>query len=148
MSFCFSVQSSTGGIKLTGENLSTQGETCPGATLSTTNPTWTEPGSNLSLCGDRPVTNCLSHGTAIGSQYSSGQYQGCTNPRRHVTTATRFCTVVPNIYGSSVWNLLHITLLTPTILRWCLDFWKICALRTDRPLCVCGGGGGGGRECT
>jgi hypothetical protein len=34
-------------MKLTGENRSTLGKTCPSATLSTTNPTWTpgiEPG--------------------------------------------------------------------------------------------------------
>jgi hypothetical protein len=52
-------------MKLTGENRSTQGKTCPSATLSTTNPTWTEPGSNPGLRGGRPATNCLSHGTAL-----------------------------------------------------------------------------------
>ena len=30
--------------------------------------------------------------------------------------------------GTSVWNLLHITLLTPKILKWLLDFWKTCQL--------------------
>jgi hypothetical protein len=33
-------------MKLTGENRSTQGKTCPSATLSTTNPTWTDLGWN------------------------------------------------------------------------------------------------------
>jgi len=42
--------------------------------------------------------------------------------------ATRFCVVAPNICGSSVWNLLHITVLVPRILSWLPDFWKICAL--------------------
>jgi hypothetical protein len=51
-------------MKLTGENRSTRGKTCPSATLSTTVPTWTDPGSNLDLCGERPATNRLSHGTA------------------------------------------------------------------------------------
>jgi hypothetical protein len=32
-------------MKLTGENRSTRGKTCPSATVSTTNPTWTDPGS-------------------------------------------------------------------------------------------------------
>jgi hypothetical protein len=41
-------------MKLTGENRSTRGKTCPSATLSTTNPTWTEPGSN-------PVTRIYLH---------------------------------------------------------------------------------------
>ena len=35
--------------------------------------------------------------------------------------------VAPSICGPSVWNLLHVTLLAPIILRWVLDFWKICA---------------------
>jgi hypothetical protein len=51
-------------MKLTGENRSTRRKTCPSATLSTTNPTWTDPGSNPGLSGERPVTNRLSHGTA------------------------------------------------------------------------------------
>ena len=52
-------------MKLTGENRSTRGKTCPSATLSTTNPTWTGPGSNLGLRGERLATNRLSHGTAF-----------------------------------------------------------------------------------
>jgi hypothetical protein len=34
---------------------------------------------------------------------------------------------MPNIGGSSVRNLLHVTLLVPRILRILLDFWKVCA---------------------
>jgi hypothetical protein len=33
-------------MKLTGESRSTRGKICPSATLSTTNPTWTDLGSN------------------------------------------------------------------------------------------------------
>jgi hypothetical protein len=51
-------------MKLTGENRSTRGKTCPSATLSATNPTWTDPGSNPGLRGERPATNGLSRGTA------------------------------------------------------------------------------------
>ena len=40
------------------------GKTCPSATLSTINPTWTDQGSNQGLRGERPATNRLSHGTA------------------------------------------------------------------------------------
>jgi hypothetical protein len=47
-----------------GENRSTRGKTCPSATLSTINPTWTEPGSNPGIRSNRPATNRLSHGTA------------------------------------------------------------------------------------
>jgi hypothetical protein len=52
-------------MKLTEENRSTRGKTCPSATLSTTNPTRTDPGSNLGLRGERPATNRLSHDTAL-----------------------------------------------------------------------------------
>jgi hypothetical protein len=51
-------------MKLTGENRSTCGKTCPSTTLSTTNPIWTDPGSNPGLGGERPATNRLSHDTA------------------------------------------------------------------------------------
>jgi hypothetical protein len=49
---------------LTGKIRSTRGKTCPSATLSTTNPTWTDPESNPCLRGERPATNRLNHGTA------------------------------------------------------------------------------------
>lgn len=39
-------------------------EKCTSATLYTTNPTWTGPGSNPGLCNERSVTNYLSHGKA------------------------------------------------------------------------------------
>jgi hypothetical protein len=35
------------------------------ATLSTTNPTWTDPGTNLGLHDERLATNSLSHDKAI-----------------------------------------------------------------------------------
>jgi hypothetical protein len=53
-------------MKMTGENRSTRGKTCPSATLSTTNPTSTDLGSNPGLRGARPAANRLSHGTAFG----------------------------------------------------------------------------------
>ena len=34
-----------------------------------------------------------------------------------------FCAVTPNICGSSVWNLLHISLPGFGIYRWLLEFW-------------------------
>jgi hypothetical protein len=39
-------------------------KTCPSATLSTTNPTWLDLGSNQSRPDGNPVTNGLSYGTA------------------------------------------------------------------------------------
>jgi hypothetical protein len=52
-------------MKLTRENRSTRGKTCPNATLSTTNPTWSDPGLNPGLRGGRPAANRLSHRTAL-----------------------------------------------------------------------------------
>jgi hypothetical protein len=40
-------------------------KTCPIATLSTTNPTWPDPGSNPGRRGRKPATNYLSYGAAI-----------------------------------------------------------------------------------
>jgi hypothetical protein len=45
------------------------GERPPSATLSTTNPTWIDPG----LRGERPATNRLSHGTALGCMNKVGK---------------------------------------------------------------------------
>jgi hypothetical protein len=50
--------------------------------------------------------------------------QGCKNPRLQVTVATKFCMVVPNVCGSSVGNMLCVTLLPPRNLRWLIHFWK------------------------
>jgi len=40
---------------------STETEACPSTTLYTTFLTWTNPGSDLGLHGERPVTNYTSH---------------------------------------------------------------------------------------
>jgi hypothetical protein len=49
---------------LRGENRRTRRKTCPSATLSTTKPTWIDPGANPGLRVERPATNDLSHDTA------------------------------------------------------------------------------------
>jgi hypothetical protein len=54
---------SDGGMILTGEPKNSEKKTCPSATLCTTNPTWTDPGAKPGLCGERPATNRLRHGT-------------------------------------------------------------------------------------
>ena len=60
-------------------------------------------------------------------------YAGVHNPERQVAMATKFHTVAPNICGSSVRNLLHVTLLAPRSLRWLLHFFKkFCS-----PLFIC-----------
>jgi hypothetical protein len=40
------------------------GENLPSATLSTTNPTWPDPGSKPGRHGGKPATNRLSYGAA------------------------------------------------------------------------------------
>lgn len=52
--------------------------------------------------------------------------QWCTNPRHQLTMATKFFKIAPNICGSSVWNLLCVTILAPKIWRCLQGFWKIC----------------------
>jgi hypothetical protein len=52
---------------------------------------------------------------------------GCTNPWHQVAVATKFRTVAHNTFGSSIWNLLHVTILVTRILRWLPDFYKIRA---------------------
>jgi hypothetical protein len=40
-------------------------KTCSSATLSTTNPTWPDPGSNPARRNGKPTTNCFRYGAAI-----------------------------------------------------------------------------------
>ena len=56
------------------------------------------------------------------------KHYGCTNSRWQVTKATTFCTVVPNINESSLWNSFHVIILAPRILGW---LWG-----GTSPLCV------------
>jgi hypothetical protein len=46
-------------------------KTYPSATLSTTNPTWIDLGTNPGLRVERPVTNDLSHGKDFGNCYKN-----------------------------------------------------------------------------
>lgn len=43
-------------------------KTCPNATLTNTNPTWSGLGLNPDLRSDRPATNSLTHGTALNTR--------------------------------------------------------------------------------
>lgn len=54
--------------------------------------------------------------------------------RCQVAVAIKFCTVAPNIYGSSKWNAFHITLLVPEF--WYISdfFWKSLHLCIERPV--------------
>jgi len=41
--------------------------------------------------------------------------QGYTNPRHQVAMVTKCFKVVAEVYGSSVWNILHVTILVPIL---------------------------------
>ena len=45
----------------------------------------------------------------------------------HKSSAVKliFFTVVPNMFGSSIRNLFHVTFLVPRILRWFHYFWNM-----------------------
>jgi hypothetical protein len=64
---------SDGGMILTGDNRRTRRKTCPSATLSTTNATWIDPGTNSGLRGERPATNDLSHGSGDDTPISDDE---------------------------------------------------------------------------
>jgi hypothetical protein len=60
-------------------------------------------------------------------------WQGCTNPGHHIV-ATTFCTVVRNICGSSVFNVLRIILPAPRIWRCLRDILEnLCTPVLRRP---------------
>ena len=50
-------------MERTEDSRGTHTKTCPSTTLSNINPTGTELLASLDLCGERPATNRLSHGT-------------------------------------------------------------------------------------
>jgi len=53
--------------------------------------------------------------------------QGRTKSGHLFAMATKCFRVASNISGSSVSNLLHVTLIAPIIFMWLLDVWTICA---------------------
>jgi hypothetical protein len=80
-------------------------KTCLSATLSTTNPTWTDPGSNPGRRGGNPATNRLSYGAA--------PYQSKIHLSPTWTISKRFCSVQFSIHSFTsilaTW-LLHCSL--------------------------------------
>jgi hypothetical protein len=93
-----------------GENRKTRRKTCPSATLSTTNPTWIDPGANPGLRGERPATNDLSHGTAIRPRFSPGERTpgthctgGWVGPRAGLDTET-IGNILSPLLGIEPWS--------------------------------------------
>jgi hypothetical protein len=52
------------------------GETCPSATLSTTNPTWREPDSNSGRRGGKPPSNCLTMARPYSQNVAELMWEG------------------------------------------------------------------------
>jgi hypothetical protein len=61
-------------------------------------------------------------------------HQGCTNPSCQVAIAFKFCVVAPNNCGSSVCNLVYVTLLAAWNLSWLPDLWNLYAPGHDHLL--------------
>jgi len=86
---------------------------------------------------ERPPTDTLDRattGTSIKYHWvgqindkQTDKKQGCTNPGYNFSLVTKFTATALNtrIFESSVWILFHITLLTPVILRWLLEFFLV-----------------------
>ena len=86
------------------------------------------------------IASCTFHGTSLENLMVKGfcskgaciQPRGSDLPNVYTTTwvyesrATKFCTVEPDVCGSSVWNLLHVTLQAPRIFRWFFDLLENC----------------------
>lgn len=48
-------------------------------------------------------------------------------PNTEVTNPGCQVAMVPNICGTAVWNVFHVTIPEPTILNWLPDFCEVCA---------------------
>ena len=62
--------------------------------------------------------------------------KGAQIPGHQVPMNNGLCTMAPSICGSSVWDILYVTILSPRILRWLLDFCNICAILLIEYPCV------------
>jgi hypothetical protein len=82
---------------LIGENRRTWRKTCPSATLSTTNPTWINPGANPALRCGRPATNRLNHGSAL-SVYLFRMYRCVRLETRRLLASVTFMRFASHLY--------------------------------------------------
>lgn len=58
---------------------------------------------------------------------------GCTNPGRQVSRAAKFILLAPNM-----WLLrMDLDLCWCLILRWLVDFWKLCGPLVYKIICIC-----------
>jgi hypothetical protein len=93
MFFCFSILIEHRWDENDREKPKYSEKTCPSATLSTTNPARTDPGSKPGLRGETPATSRLSHGTAFSGYLG---YQSCKRSNGYL------CHYAQQIYQSSL----------------------------------------------
>ena len=80
------------------------------------------------------LRNCQIHKrkSAVCRQYGISVNKGFRKPKSQAALLTKFYRLAPNNFGPSAWNLLHITILTPKILKWLLDFLKFVIMYLRR----------------
>ena len=71
-----------------------------------------------------PAQLCLDPSLYFPTKFDNGR--NYVNAGVHRSRASKPENIVPYISGPSERNLFHVTLLAHRILRWLLDFWKIC----------------------
>jgi hypothetical protein len=86
------------------------GENLPSVTLSTTNPTWPDPGANPDRRGGKPVTHRLSYGAALNmyiyKALSFTRRQGSKTRNQENSVLSDNCLLTTQICKSNYLNLL------------------------------------------
>jgi hypothetical protein len=113
------------GLSLALSALSVQDYTCVGSQNLFYD--WHEKDKNRPSC---KLYQCTYHERLLWTLFSvsliSDEHfnQGCTSSGQYFARVNKFCTVSPNICGSSICNLLRGTHKAPRRLRWLLEFCK------------------------
>ena len=123
---------------LTGKNWNTWRMTCPNSNLSTTNPTWTDLGLNLGLCGKRLESNQLCDGMDV-------DLSGISVMGININAVSQYWNVLPLItLPSLIWQNVAIENIESKnfspLLRWlCYSSWYFavkCSFKSqEREIC-------------
>jgi hypothetical protein len=88
---------------------------------------WNAHGLSRPLMGLLCPGRMYSQQRGVAPKCTSDVRQGYSNPGRQFATTTPFCTVVPNVGGSTTQNWLQVSLLATRTLKWLLEICTICA---------------------
>lgn len=81
--------------------------------------------SNTQCRNDHSQLLCFSFFVVtINSKLPCARVRGAQSSGGQIAVATTFCRVAPNICGSSLWNLLLVTLVASTVFSRLLRFWE------------------------